>query len=229
MAEPSSLVHVQEFRFRVLALALLGLVYLGIGYNLRATNHANFSEATENLGLLAFQAMAYPLTLGIWRGEAGQQSGTAAWVIAALGVAALGLIIAGLPKMTGLSRPWRSAWGLALAGAAALLAACALQAQPAGWQGPDEGNGIQWITTLALFVFCLLQTHVGIQERSAFHVNLGVAFIALHIISTYCRLVYTMGATGLMFVLSGLFLIFFGVFLERKRRALLRGIQSPAA
>jgi hypothetical protein len=36
-----------------------------------------------------------------------------------------------------------------------------------------------------------------------------------------------MAKTGLMFVLTGLFLILFGVFLEKKRRQLMQQIKSP--
>ncbi len=55
--------------------------------------------------------------------------------------------------------------------------------------------------TLALFVFCLLQIQVGLQERSPFLVNLGVIFIALDIIAAYCDLLGSMARTGLMFLI----------------------------
>jgi uncharacterized membrane protein len=80
---------------------------------------------------------------------------------------------------------------------------------------------------IAIFVFCLLQVQVGGQERSRFLVNLGVAFLTLDIIATYIGLFGSMAFTGLMFILSGVFLILFAVFLEKKRRALMKQIKSP--
>jgi uncharacterized membrane protein len=57
-------------------------------------------------------------------------------------------------------------------------------------------------------------------------VNLGVAFIALDIIATYIGLFGSMAFTGMMFILSGVFLIVFAVFLEKKRRALMQQIKT---
>jgi uncharacterized membrane protein len=79
---------------------------------------------------------------------------------------------------------------------------------------------------VGLFVFCLLQIQVGIQERSRFMVNLGVAFIALVICATYLRLIGSMARTGTMFLVSGVFLIAFSIYLEKKRRKLMQRIQT---
>jgi hypothetical membrane protein len=83
------------------------------------------------------------------------------------------------------------------------------------------------MATIALFVFCLLQIQVGLQERSPFLVNLGVIFIALDIIAAYFSLFGSMARTGVMFLISGIFLIVFGVYLEKKRRKLMKQIKSP--
>ena len=55
--------------------------------------------------------------------------------------------------------------------------------------------------------------------------NLGVAFIALDILATYINLFGSMARTGLMFVISGVFLILFGIYLEKKRRVLMQKIK----
>jgi uncharacterized membrane protein len=83
--------------------------------------------------------------------------------------------------------------------------------------------------TLALFVFCLLQIQVGIQERSPFLVNLGVTFIAFDILAAYFGLFGSMARTGVMFLISGVFLMVFGVHLEKKRRGLMRRMKSTPA
>ena len=59
-------------------------------------------------------------------------------------------------------------------------------------------------------------------------VNLGVAFIALLIIATYINLVGSMARTGVMFLVGGVFLIVFGIYLEKKRRALMRQMKAAA-
>lgn len=82
--------------------------------------------------------------------------------------------------------------------------------------------------TVLLFLFCLLQIQVGVQRRSEFLVNLGVAFIALDIIATYVNLFGSMARTGLMFLVGGVFLILFGIYLEKKRRALMLRMKAPA-
>ena len=88
------------------------------------------------------------------------------------------------------------------------------------------GSWTYLMATLALFVFCLLQIQVGLHERSEFMVNIGIIFIALDIIAAYFSLFGSMARTGLMFILSGVFLILFAVFLEKKRRALMKQIKS---
>ena len=79
---------------------------------------------------------------------------------------------------------------------------------------------------MVLFVFCLLQIQVGLRERSQFMINLGTAFIALDIFTTYIRLIDSMSRTGTMFLASGAFLIAFGGYLEKKRRMLMQQIIS---
>jgi len=53
-----------------------------------------------------------------------------------------------------------------------------------------------------------------------------VAFIALLIFATYLNLFGSMARTGAMFVTSGVLLIVFGFFLEKKRRTLLLQVKQ---
>ena len=78
-------------------------------------------------------------------------------------------------------------------------------------------------------MLCVVQIQTGMQLRSTFLVNLSIAGLALNIITTYLQLIVSMAQTGLMFVVSGVFLIGLGVYLEKKRRALLHRFQSPAS
>ena len=133
-----------------------------------------------------------------------------------------------------LTGQWRWTWFAALLGMMVFMATVWFGC----WQLDHAGGsrylywGESWsylIGTLALFVFCLLQIQVGIQERSAFLVNLGVVFIALDIIAAYCDLFGSMARTGVMFLISGIFLIVFGVYLEKKRRGLMKQIKAQPA
>jgi len=94
------------------------------------------------------------------------------------------------------------------------------------WHWFGHMTPLNTVAAVAIFVFGLLQVQVGVQLRSRFLVNLGVVLIALDIIATYIGLFGSMAFTGLMFIISGVFLILFGVFLERKRRALMRQIKT---
>jgi len=213
---------------QILLYALLGLVYLGGAYCLRRTSFAEFAPPMENLGLLAFQVFAYPLTWGTFYRQQGGLATISPWIFPALAVLALVLLAVGVASLKDLSRQWRWTWGLALAGGIALLAGQIFVA-PHWTAGYDrQNNAYHWVCAVGLFVFCLLQIQVGVQRRSESLVNLGVAFIALLIIATYINLVGSMARTGLMFVIGGVFLIVFGIYLEKKRRTLMAQMKAAA-
>lgn len=212
--------------FQVLAYSLLGLVYVGFSYVLRRGVFAPFAKVTERLGLLAFLGFAYPLT---WRGFLGdypQAVSGSYWVLLLLAAVGIALVALGAKNLE-LNQQWRWTWGMTLAIAAGLLVGAFFAPHERAWGWHQNLTPLNAVAALALFVFCLLQIQVGLQERSAFLVNLGVALVALVIIAAYIGLFGTMARTGLMFVVSGVFLIVFGVYLEKKRRALMKQIKSP--
>ena len=223
--QEDSLVRLHD-QYQVLAYSLLGLVYVGFGYALRRGAFASFAKVTERLGLVTFLVFAYPLT---WQGflrDYNQAVTHSYWILPVLAVLAATLVALGA-KTLELDRQWRWTWGLTLAIAAGLLVAALYAPHERIWGWHQGFTPVNAFAALALFVFCLLQIQVGLQERSAFLVNLGVVFIALDIIAAYVGLFGTMARTGLMFVVSGVFLIGFGVYLEKKRRALMKQIKSP--
>jgi uncharacterized membrane protein len=222
--QPDSMVRLRD-ECQVLAYSLLGLVYVGFGYVLRRGAFASFAKATERLGLAAFLAFAYPLT---WQGflDDYSQAVTGSYcILPLLAVVAATLVALGAKNLE-LDRQWRWTWGVALATAAALLVAAFFAPQERVWGWHQNFTPANAIATVAIFVFCLLQIQVGLQVRSTFLVNLGVVFIALDMIAAYIGLFGTMARTGLMFVVSGVFLIVFGVYLEKKRRKLLAQIRT---
>ena len=225
--ERSGLICCESDR-QVLLYALLGLVYLGAGYCLRRTPFSEFAGVTEKLGLLAFLIFFYPLT---WKPFFGwENSEIRRWFFPALAALALLLLAAGLRNLRALTRQWRWTWFAALLGMAVFMATVWFGLWQTGCSGGRYGYWEEsWnylAGTLALFIFCLLQIQAGLQERSPFLVNLGVTFIAFDIIAAYCDLFGSMARTGVMFLISGIFLIVFGVYLEKKRRILMKQIKS---
>jgi len=225
--QDDSLIRLRD-ECQVLAYALLGLVYMGLGLVLRRTAFASFAKVTERLGLLGFLVFAYPLT---WQGFLDDYHHAVTgsyWILPALAVVATALVTFGAKNLE-LGRQWRWTWVLALAVAAGLLVVAFFAPHERVWGWHHNLTPTNAFAALALFVFCLLQIQVGLQERSAFLVNLGIAFIALDIVAAYIGLFGTMARTGLMFVVSGVFLILFGVYLEKKRRKLMKQIRTAKA
>ena len=214
---------------QLLLYSLLGLIYLGAGWILRRGAFADFAPPTEKLGLLAFLVFFFPLT---WKDGFDWRSGDINnWIFPTLGLLAIALSALGLKNLHALTTQWRWTWFAALFGMMLFMATA--------WFGlwrTDFGGGpryLYWggswtylVATFALFVFCLLQIQVGLQKRSPFLVNLGVVFIALDIIAAYFSLFGSMARTGLMFLISGVFLIVFGVYLEKKRRSLMKQLKT---
>ena len=211
---------------QVLAYALLGLVFTGFGFLLRRSANKDFSVVAETFGLLAFTLFSYPLTWSGFLSWGYRHAELNPWLLPALGTFAALLIALGCRNLTTLLPQWRVTWGATLAGAAALLVAANFVPQQNEWHWFGRMTPLNTIAAIAFFIYGLLQVQVGVQERSRFLVNLGVTLIALDIIATYIGLFGSMAFTGMMFVISGTFLILFAVFLEKKRRALMKQIKS---
>jgi len=211
---------------QVLAYALLGLVFTGFGFLLRRSANKDFSVVAETFGLLAFTLFSYPLTWSGFLSWGYRHAELNPWLLPALGTFAVLLIALGCRNLTTLPPQWRVTWGATLAGAAALLVAANFVPQQNEWHWFGRMTPLNTVAAIAFFIYGLLQVQVGVQERSRFLVNLGVTLIALDIIATYIGLFGSMAFTGMMFVISGTFLILFAVFLEKKRRALMKQINS---
>lgn len=226
--ERGSLIYCESER-QVLLYSLLGLAYLGSGYRLRATKFFGFAGVTEKFGLLAFLIFFFPLT---WKGFFGWETdATSQWVFPVLVAVAILLAASGIKELRSLTVQWRWTWFAAFVGMLIIMAIIWFGSWrnefDAGWRSTRWDESSTYLAgTLALFVFCLLQIQVGLQERSPFLVNLGVVFVALDIIAAYFSLFGSMARTGLMFLISGIFLIVFGVYLEKKRRKLMKQIKT---
>jgi len=232
--ERDSWIYAGSDQHQILLYSLLGLIYLGAGWLLRPGRFAAFAGVAEKLGLLLFLVFLYPLAwkdfFGGWSRPEIQR-----WLFPALALLALLPLAAGARNMRALNRQWRWTWFGALLGMMVFMTTVwfdCWQLEPVGGKRHYYYWGESWnylAGTMALFVFCLLQIQVGVQKRSPFLVNLGIAFVALDIFAAYCDLFGSMARTGLMFLISGIFLIVFGVYLEKKRRKLMKQINPPLA
>jgi uncharacterized membrane protein len=201
---------------QLLLYCTLALIYVAGAYLLRLTNFRIFARPTEALGLIALHVFVYPTTWGLIRVSSGTTDGSSAWLFTLMGATALALIVVGCWRLTNLSPQWRLAWAGSLCAMVALFAFVLLYVPeyPGGWKQP-----FRWLFTATLFAFCLVEVQVGIQRRLPMLVNLGVTFLALTILSAYVNLFGSMARTGVMFLFAGVFLVGFGVYLEKKRRS----------
>ena len=200
---------------------------------MRCTSFASFSGAGEKLGLLLCHGFLYPFSLkffhdGPWERSQSETHGDLVFYLFA--VLALGVVAAPLARDERLDRQWRWAWLATLAACVGMMALSlsGVLTVPTDYWFRRESLA-SGLVALAWFVLCVVQIQAGLQLRSTFLVNLSIAGLALNIITTYLQLIVSMAQTGLMFVVSGVFLIGLGVYLEKKRRALLHRFQAPAS
>jgi uncharacterized membrane protein len=230
--EPGSLIYFGGGAQIILLFALLGLAFLGLGYWLRQTRFSEFAEITEKTGLFGFLAFFFPTAWEISYRSHHLGTPLSTWILPVMCGLGFLAMVAGVRQLRSLSGQWRWTWGVTLAAAIALLAG-AYYLSPETFSAAQGGlSGYShkyyaWVCSVGLFALCLVQIQVGLQRRQEYMVNLGVGFIALDIFATYLNLFGSMATTGLMFVVSGAFLIGFGVYLEKKRRRLLQQMNEP--
>lgn len=203
--------------------ALLAGVYIGLGTLLQRTKWHQFGPITERLGLGGLLICTFILTWGVLRQPSWVDAGNRMAFVLFLGIGVLALLVAGSGalRLTEMTPQWRWTWAAALAALLLLLMGGVFFA-PSYNTFEFIGGAQRWMWTSALFFFCLTTIRVGLERRQEFMVNLGVTFVALTAVSAYLLLFGSMAVTGFMFVLSGLFLIGFGIYLEKKRRSLLK-------
>jgi len=213
--------------------ALLGLLVYALGIELRPSRWALFSPDMERFGLLVFTAGFFPFTVGPFHTDALRHFDRGSYfpfpIFAILGLAVLARA---LSRDSRLPSDWRWVWGGAFAVLVSYLGGVLLfestQNAPGSYSS-DPSSPLAWIGTVLFAAFALVQVRVGIQQGSSSLINLGITLVALVIVTTYLTLIGSMGRTGLVFILSGLFLIVFGIYLEKQRRQLLERIRVRQA
>lgn len=206
---------------------ILGVLFAGLGQALSRTRFPEFGPATEKFGLLALHICSFPLALGFYYRV--NPVASSAWAITAvLTAVALALVLLGALRLRVTpDAQWRWVWAGAQAGVLALAWMGLTVELERQWYDSHRLFGPHWIAIPALFFFCLLQAQVGLIRRSPWLVNLAIVFIGLHIITAYIELFGSMQTTGLMFVGGGVLLVGLAIYLERKRRSLLRRMSGP--
>jgi len=210
-------------------LALLGLCYYALGYWLRATSYAAFATLTQQLGLTAALLFTYPLSLR-FVDLTPTFPGTSLVLLAGMLLFLLLLAQHVILRDDRLTPQWRWTWLLTLGG---LAIAVALQLPIAWWSGSAPSGYAAYAAApratffgLVLILIAFVQIQVGVFHRAKAMINLGMVVIGMQIITLYLQLIESLATTGLMFVVSGLFLMTLGYYLEKKRRGLLQRMSA---
>jgi uncharacterized membrane protein len=108
-----------------------------------------------------------------------------------------------------------------------LLALLPIAGVLANYDLGDDG----WLWSVAAWVIMFLldvfMIRTGLHTEREGWVNLGIAGIGLNILTRYFDLFGTMMQGGLFFIITGVIVIALGIYLEKKRRALLAQLRHP--
>ena len=204
---------------------IVGVALSGLGMLLQRSRVPEFGPSTEGFGIVMLLVASYPLAIrGFYSFIEVTRS---ALTVCAVGTALAAVLLAVSALKVSLipDRQWRWTWAAAQAGVLGLAWIGLLMLfDRSDW---ERLTGPHWIAAPALFLFCLLQAQVGLLRRAPWLVNVAMAFIGLHVITAYFQLFGSMENTGMLFVTTGAVLIGLAIYLERKRRAMLKRMSAP--
>lgn len=204
------------------AAVLAGLALTLAGFALRTGERRDFAGLHEKIGLLIACVGLYFLGFawegpGSWVHEPPQTRWQGVAVVTALLAAAL-----------------LGAWRRNRSDVKELLVFALPALVPAlGHLGGVDFNDSGWVygglACLALFLLNVGMIRAGLATGREGWINLGVAFIALNVVTRYFVLFGTMLEGGVFFMVTGLVVLGFGFYLERKRRSLVGQLRKEVA
>lgn len=217
------------FNHGELALLFYPAIFIGLyaaGVGMERSPAKDFSRVTRRYGLLGLSCFLLPLLFGAHAdGSAGALVWSAYLPCAVLVSAGLFWALRG---ETRLPLVWRGIWfGTLVFWLGLVGVACGIESNFGRWHSGRE-DWLAWTASIALFAHCLVMVNLGLLLGSRFFINLGLSLLTLDVVIAYLRLFGTMAVTGAMFIVSGVGLILLGVFIEKRRRALLRKLQEAS-
>ena len=201
---------------------LVGTFVFLSGSALRRGRHALFAGLHEESGLLltngALYALSFEWSRSRWADSAEVQPRWAAFGV----LAVVTLLAAGWAWCTDRAEARRMVlWWLV--GTVASL----------GFLTTGNAEDQSWIWGAAgcvgLFLLNLGMIRAGLATGRESWINLGVAFVALNILTRYFDLFGTMLEGGVFFAVTGAIVLALGLYLERKRRTLLAALRRKEA
>ena len=202
----------------VAMMSVLGVVVWLFGLALRGTRNDGFASLHEKWGALLFCSGLYLLGFlrHVWEWRV--QNGPVGLIPLLFTGALLVLVLFGAARASRRDLLGVAGWlALALVPVGAVLA---------GWYPGDHGwLWSAWAWT-GLFVLNVFMIRTGLASGRESWVNIGLAFIAINIVTRYFDLFGTMLEGGVFFVVSGVIVLTLGIYLERKRRGWLTAMRA---
>jgi uncharacterized membrane protein len=200
---------------------IVGMSLLHFGAGLRTGRNAEFSGLHEKLGLGLMCWTLYGLGFS-WSAHGSSHSAIHAARWPAL------LLLTGLALG---SAGWAFAKGRAIVrslGWLILPGLVPVGARLLGIELLDSGWLLGGLSCLALFLLNVGMFRMGLAEGREGWINLGIAGIALNVVTRYFLLFGTMMEGGFFFIVTGLLVLSLGFVLERKRRSLVSAVRTES-
>ena len=198
---------------------LVGLAVLLFGLGLWHGRYAYFAGLHEKSGLLLVCWTLYILGF-TWSVE----SWHTLWMSAALWppvvvTALLAIVAAGWAWLRNYGELKLLGWSLLPMLVPVFAHLCGIELLDSGWLWGG-------LSCLALFLLNIGMIRTGLVTGRESWINLGMGFIALNIVTRYFLLFGTMLQGGVFFIVTGLLIIGFGWYMERKRRSLVGTVRK---
>lgn len=198
---------------------LVGLGMLLVGFGLRGGKHGDFAGLHEKWGLVVMAGALYVSGFS-WTREV-HATGlvfAARWQPV--------LVLAGL-ALVSMAYAWRSNRGdVTRLGGWLALGLVPVFGRLLGVNFGDNGWLVGGLSCLAMFALNFGMIRAGLATGREGWINLGIAGIALNLVTRYFVLFGTMLEGGVFFIVTGALVLGLGFMLERKRRALVGSVRG---